>query len=306
MNEIQVFNSPMFGEVRVNEDVNGDVWFCGMDVCNALGYENGRDAVATHVDRDDVAKRDVWVTTGKRSDGSDAVRKTAMTFVNESGVYSLIFGSKQERAKVFKKWVTSDVLPSIRKTGQYAMSAPSYKIEDAIARAQRWIEEQREAQKLAEENRMLNKENKVLAIENAQMKPKSDYFDDLVEAENALGFRETAKILSIPPKRFVAFLLDKKYVYRDGEKRLMPYASQVSSGLFVVKERKSHDNSWTGSQTLITTKGRELFRELFNPARVSFKNIAARKSVTQRIKNFFGFSEDGLDDGEVIQSDYAE
>lgn len=297
MDEIQVFNSPMFGEVRVNEDVNGDVWFCAMDVCNALGYENGRDAVATHVDRDDVAKRDAIDSMG---------RQQKLTFVNESGVYSLVFGSKQERAKAFKKWVTSDVLPSIRKTGQYAMSTPSYKIENAIARAQRWIEEQQEAQKLAEENRILNKENKVLAIENAQMKPKSDYFDDLVEAENALGFRETAKILSIPPKKFVAFLLGKKYVYRDGEKRLMPYASQVSSGLFVVKERKSHDNSWTGSQTLITTKGRELFRELFNPARISFKNIAAHKSVAQRIKNFFGFNEDELEDVEVVQSDYAE
>lgn len=297
MNKIQVFNSPMFGEVRVNEDVNGDVWFCGMDVCNALGYENGRDAVATHVDRDDVAKRYAIDSMG---------RQQQLTFINESGVYSLIFGSKQERAKAFKKWVTSDVLPSIRKTGQYAMSTPSYKIENAIARAQRWIEEQQEAQKLAEENRILNKENKVLAIENAQMKLKSDYFDDLVEAENALGFRETAKILSIPPKKFVTFLLDKKYVYRDGEKRLMPYASQVSSGLFVVKERKSHDNSWAGSQTLITTKGRELFRELFSPVRISFKNIAARKSITQRIKNFFGFSEDELDGGEVLQSDYAE
>lgn len=296
MNEIQVFNSPMFGEVRVNEDVNGDVWFCGMDVCNALGYENGRKAVADHVDKEDVTKRYTLTEGGNQQ----------LTFVNESGVYSLIFGSKQDRAKAFKKWVTSDVLPSIRKTGQYAMSTPSYKIENAIARAQRWIEEQQEAQKLTEENRILNKENKVLVIENAQMKPKSDYFDDLVEAENALGFRETAKILSIPPKKFVAFLLDKKYVYRDGEKRLMPYASQVSSGLFVVKERKSHDNSWTGSQTLITTKGRELFRELFDPARISFKNIAVHKSVTQRIKNFFGFSEDKLDDGEVLQPDYTE
>lgn len=300
MDEIQVFNSPMFGEVRVNEDVNGDVWFCLADVCRVLDLKNPSD-VKTRLQ-----KRGVATTEGSHFNQHGGVIVQPMTFINEANLYRCIFQSRKAEAEKFQDWVTDDVLPSIRKTGQYAMFTPSYKIENAIARAQRWIEEQQEAQKLAEENRILNKENKVLAIENAQMKPKSDYFDDLVEAENALGFRETAKILSIPPKKFVAFLLDKKYVYRDGEKRLMPYASQVSSGLFVVKERKSHDNSWTGSQTLITTKGRELFRELFNPARISFKNIAAHKSVAQRIKNFFGFNEDELENVEVVQSDYAE
>ena len=300
MDEIQVFNSPMFGEVRVNEDVNGDVWFCLADVCAALGIVNNRNINSR------LRQRGVHTVDTPTQNQFGAVVMQPMTFINEANLYHCIFQSRKAEAEKFQDWVTDDVLPSIRKTGQYAMSTPSYKIENAIARAQRWIEEQQEAQKLAEENRILNKENKVLAIENAQMKPKSDYFDDLVEAENALGFRETAKILSIPPKKFVAFLLDKKYVYRDGEKRLMPYASQVSSGLFVVKERKSHDNSWTGSQTLITTKGRELFRELFNPARISFKNIAAHKSVAQRIKNFFGFNEDELEDVEVVQSDYAE
>lgn len=122
MNEIQIFDNPQFGEIRILSDENNEPWFCGADVCNALGYTNPRKAIADHVDEGDVTKRDTPTTSGVQT----------MTFVNESGLYSLIFGSKLDNAKVFKKWVTSEVLPSIRKTGTYISpnAAANAKLQD--------------------------------------------------------------------------------------------------------------------------------------------------------------------------------
>ena len=120
MNDIKIFNHPVFGQVRVIDDsASGELLFCANDVTHALEYANGRKAVADHVDSRDILKRDMGVVTGKKADGTDAYQTVITTFINESGVYSLIFSSKQERAKEFKHWVTSEVLPSIRKTGQY-------------------------------------------------------------------------------------------------------------------------------------------------------------------------------------------
>ena len=120
MDAVKVFNHPVFGQVRVIDDnASGELLFCANDVTHALEYANGRKAVADHVDSRDILKRDMGVVTGKKADGTDAYQTVNTTFINESGVYSLIFSSKQERANEFKHWVTSEVLPSIRKTGQY-------------------------------------------------------------------------------------------------------------------------------------------------------------------------------------------
>ena len=120
MDAVKVFTHPVFGQVRVIDDnASGELLFCANDVTHALEYANGRKAVADHVDSRDILKRDMGVVTGKKADGTDAYQTVNTTFINESGVYSLIFSSKQERAKEFKHWVTSEVLPSIRKTGQY-------------------------------------------------------------------------------------------------------------------------------------------------------------------------------------------
>lgn len=106
--------------------------FCANDVTNALEYSNGRDAISRHVDIRDVVKHDMGVVTGKKADGTDAYQTVVTTFINESGVYSLIFSSKQERAKEFKHWVTSEVLPSIRKTGQYSANAASTTLNEQL------------------------------------------------------------------------------------------------------------------------------------------------------------------------------
>lgn len=110
MNELQIFNSPEFGEIRT-VTVDHEPWFVGKDAAEALGYSNTRDAISKHVDEEDkgVAKRD---TLGGTQD---------MVIINESGLYALIFGSNLPTAKRFKHWVTSEVLPSLRKTGTYTM-----------------------------------------------------------------------------------------------------------------------------------------------------------------------------------------
>lgn len=133
MDAVKVFTHPVFGQVRVIDDnASGELLFCANDVTNALGYSNGRDAISRHVDIRDVVKHDMGVVTGKKADGTDAYQTVVTTFINESGVYSLIFSSKQERAKEFKHWVTSEVLPSIRKTGQYSANAASTTLNEQL------------------------------------------------------------------------------------------------------------------------------------------------------------------------------
>lgn len=112
MNELKIFNSPEFGQVRTIT-LDGEPWFVGKDVADALGYSNSRDALARHVDDED--KTSVVIP----DTGSNYKSKT--TLINESGLYSLVLSSKLPTAKQFKHWVTSDVLPTIRKTGKYAV-----------------------------------------------------------------------------------------------------------------------------------------------------------------------------------------
>lgn len=109
MEEIRIFNNPDFGDVRTVM-IDGEPWFVGKDVANALGYSRERDAISNHVDKDDAVKHGVTDSMG---------REQQTTIINESGLYSLIFGSKLDSAKKFKRWVTSEVLPTLRKTGGY-------------------------------------------------------------------------------------------------------------------------------------------------------------------------------------------
>ncbi len=125
MNDIKIFESSIFGQIRTLGTSDNPL-FCAVDVCNALGYSNGRDAISRHVDREDVVKCDCLTNRGIQS----------MSFVNESGLYALIFGSKQERAKEFKSWVMREVLPSIRKTGSYSVNNT---FKDRVEGAMVWV-----------------------------------------------------------------------------------------------------------------------------------------------------------------------
>lgn len=113
MNELMIFKNERFGSIRTTE-INDEVWFVGKDVAEALGYTNPSKAISDHVNEDDKLNNDSLLSLGQRGGW----------LINESGVYSLIFGSKLESAKDFKHWVTKEVLPSLRKTGSYTLTMP--------------------------------------------------------------------------------------------------------------------------------------------------------------------------------------
>ena len=126
MNELQIFESPEFGQVRTVV-IENEPWFVGKDVANILGYANTKDAISSHVEEDDK-------TIIQRSENTTLeIPNRGLTFINESGLYSLIFSSKLPNAKKFKRWVTSEVLPTIRKHGMYATEELLYNPDVAIA-----------------------------------------------------------------------------------------------------------------------------------------------------------------------------
>lgn len=248
MNEIQIFNNPVFGEIRT-VTINDEPWFVGKDVAQVLGYSNTRDALNKHVnseDRNTVAFHDG--TAGNPN----------QTIINESGLYSLILSSKLPTAKEFKRWVTSEVLPSIRKHGAYM--TPEI-LQAAILNPDTMIQLCQQLKAEQDKNRALQVVNSQLTVDNQIMQPKADYFDELVERNTLTNFRETAKELDVPPKKFVEFLLSKKYIYRDKKGKLQPYEAK-NNGLFEVKETFNEKTQWSGTQTLVTPKGRETFRLL--------------------------------------------
>lgn len=253
MGELQIFKNDEFGEIRTVE-ISGEPWFVGKDVAEILGYTNPNEAIQDHVDDDEKLNSkmlsSVKIDLGQRGGW----------LINESGLYSLILSSKLPNAKAFKKWVTSEVLPSIRKHGGYISGQAEMSPEELMARALQV------AQKTLDEREarisLLTAENSVLTVEKQMLQPKADYFDELVDRNLLTNFRETAKQLSIKQNDFVNFLLEKKYIYRDKRGKLMPYADR-NTGLFEIKECFNEKTQWCGTQTLITPKGRETFRLLY-------------------------------------------
>nr|DAG46614.1 MAG TPA: hypothetical protein [Caudoviricetes sp.] len=247
MNDIQIFNNPEFGEIRTIEQ-NGEPWFVGKDVALALGYSDSTDALKKHVD-------DVDKQLFKPGDSPTLkMSNYGAYFINESGLYSLCFSSKLEGAKRFKRWVTSEVLPSIRKNGGYLAGQDQLTPEELMAKALLYANKT-----LAERDARISE----LTVQNQTLLPKAEYFDDLVDRNLLTSFRETAKEFVVPPKKFVNWLIEKKYVYRDGKGKLLPREDKKNEGLFEVKEAKNDKTKWSGVQTLITPKGRETFRLLY-------------------------------------------
>lgn len=155
-NQIQVFSSPQFGEIRTIE-VDGTPYFVGNDVAAALGYEKPRNAIARYVDSEDALKRGgVSKTTNQY--GVTTEQNVEMTYINESGVYALVFGSKLPTAKAFKRWVTSEVLPSIRKSGGYSLETPLSPAELILRQSQLLVENERKMQELESKQKVLESE----------------------------------------------------------------------------------------------------------------------------------------------------
>lgn len=247
MEELKLFNNPEFGTIRV-VTIEGEPWLVGKDVAEALRYANPRKALDDHVDTEDKMQGDG--VTIRDSIG----REQHPTIINESGLYSLVLSSKLPTAKKFRRWVTSEILPSIRKTGGYIHGQQELSPEELMAKALLVAQKTLEAR---------DKRIADLSSQNELMKPKADYFDRLVDRNTLTNFRETAKQFGIAPKKFVSFLVENKFIYRDKRGRLLPTEGK-NDGLFEVKECVNDKNKWSGTQTLITPKGREVLRLLLN------------------------------------------
>lgn len=245
MNELKVFENPTFGQVRTVE-IDNEPWFVGRDVAKALGYgddgKSATNAVSRHVDAEDKGVTEIVTPGGKQN----------ITIINESGLYSLILSSKLPGAKEFKRWITHEVIPSIRKTGGYIKGQETMTPEELMAKALMVAQ-----QTLADREARISQ----LTVDKAIMQPKADYFDELVERGLLTNFRETAKQLGIPPKKFVNWLIEHKYLYRDKKGKLLAYENK-NNGLFELKECVNERTQWAGVQTLVTPKGRETFRLL--------------------------------------------
>ena len=203
MNEIKIFDNPEFGKVRTME-INGEPYFVGKDVAEILGYNNTKDAIATHVDADD---RTVIQRSGNTT---LELPNRGLTVINESGLYSLILSSKLPKAKEFKRWVTSEVLPSIRKHGAYAvdelLNDPEFAIKTFTA-----LKEERA------KNRQLTD---TVAIQNqqiAELQPKASYYDVVLNCKDVISISKISKDYGKSAQWLNEYLHKKKVQFKQGD-----------------------------------------------------------------------------------------
>lgn len=211
-----------------------------------------------HKDNPDKAINDHCRAITKRSTPISG-KMQDINFIPEGDLYRLIVNSKLPTAEQFETWVFDEVLPTIRKHGTYMTPET---LEQALLNPDTIIKIATALKEEQDKNKALQSFNSVLTVENTIMQPKADYFDELVDRNLLTNFRETAKQLEVKEKEFIGFLLDRKYIYRDQKGKLMPYADK-NNGLFEVKETFNEKTQWSGTQTLITPKGRETFRLLY-------------------------------------------
>ena len=236
-NEIKIFENEEFGSVRTME-INGEPYFVGKDVAEILGYSKARNAIANHVDDDDKKVAPIQGDLGGIQE---------MTVINESGLYSLIMSSRLPNAKRFKHWVTSEILPAIRKTGSYSIQSKpdSYTIEDPIERAKRWIEEQ--------------EEKKALEVKIEAQKPLVEYAEHIQASKDVIDMKSMAKLASkngvkIGRNKLFAFLRERGILDKDN----IPYASYMDREWFEVVESTytfSNGDEKITKTTLVKPKG---------------------------------------------------
>lgn len=241
-NKIEVFKNEQFGSVRTTL-INDEPWFVGKDVTDILGYTNSRDALAKRVDDED------------KKDGvaiCDSIGRTQYPiFINESGLYSLILSSKLPSAKAFKRWITHEVIPTIRKTGGYMTDSLLAQIQNNPAVIYEFANAL-----ITERSR-----SKMLEQQLTIAKPKADYYDAFINPDDCTNIRTTAKELKIPERKFVQFLLKERFLFRSPSGQLLPYNKKSNEGLFIVRDFVTY--AFTGSQTYFTPKGKDVIRLLY-------------------------------------------
>ena len=177
-----VFENPEFGKILTQTDENGEPWFCAKDVCDVLGYKRARCAVAQLVNPHDAVKHSAWVVTGIKKDGSEAKRWSKMIFVNESGFYALVLGSKLPTAVKFKNWVTSEVLPQIRKTGGYIPLQQGESDEETIRHAEEILRATlKEKENLLKNQQVqIEQQKKLIGEQDTEIRRLNDVVDEQV------------------------------------------------------------------------------------------------------------------------------
>ena len=241
MNQIQIFQNQEFGAIRTMSNEQGDVMFCAKDVCDALGYNNSRDALRKHVERGDVAKCDTPTSSGNQ----------LMTFTNESGLYSLILSSKLDSAKRFKHWVTSEVLPAIRKQGGYMVAKQGESDEVIMARALQIL------------HATVQRKNEQIA----KLQPKADYMDEVLDSVSCITTTQIAKELGMSAQELNRRLCELRIQYWQSGQYML-YADYARMGL-----AKSRTCTHTTSSGVVLTevylvwteRGREFIHQLLDP-----------------------------------------
>lgn len=256
MNEIKIFNNPLFGEVRVFI-VNNEPWFVGKDVALLLGYAKPENALSTHVDDED--------KTITLIQGTGSNYKSNTTIINESGMYSLVFGSRLKTAKEFKHWVTSDVLPSIRKTGGYIATTQEDTPELIMARALQVAQAT-----INKHQRMLEQANERIALQDTQLKqqaPKVKYVDDVLQSVNTYTSTQMSKELGLREAEQLHKILKEKGVMFKQSGQWMLTAKYCEHGYTKPRTHQFTRNDGsvgTSTTTVWTEKGRVFLHDMFN------------------------------------------
>jgi prophage antirepressor-like protein len=257
---VQVFSSSEFGQVRTVQ-IDGEPWLVGKDVAEALGYTDINHTIVDHVDEEDRVNS----KTQGQIDPEFGQRGTWL--INESGLYALVLSSKLPAAKKFKRWITSEVLPSIRKTGSYsAISMDSYMIADPVKRAEKWIEEQKAAAAVIAE-----KDSTI-----AMLAPKAEMADDLLDHDGLYKIGDVAKSLAIKEygRNNLFRLLYRRRVLINSSQ---VYQTYVNRGYFKQIEQPYTDQR-TGEKK-IGTAVRATYSGIAYIKRLILNDIEAREAI---------------------------
>lgn len=250
MNDLQLFQNPEFGRVRIVE-VSGEAWMVGKDVAEALGHTNPQRAIREYVDSEDKGVTEI-VTPGGTQE---------MTIINESGLYSLVLSSKLPNARKFRRWVTTEVLPTVRKHGAYMTPET---LQAAILNPDTMIQ-------LCQQLKAEQEHSRQLEAENAAMLPKAVFADAVSASKSSILVGELAKLLrqngvDTGEKRLFHWLRQNGYlIKRNGADHNMPTQRSIEQGLFVIKETTvcHADGHTTISKTpKVTGKGQQYFVNL--------------------------------------------
>ena len=242
MKEIQIFHHEMFGDIRTMTDEQGETWFVGKDVAEALGYKNAPDAISKHVDEEDKG------TIAIR----DSAFETRAIIINESGLYSLVLSSKLPQAKEFKRWVTSEVLPQIRKTGGYIPT------KDADGRPLTDLEIVCLAFKI--QQRTIEEQHKLID----ELAPKAEYADEVLDSVSCYTTTQIAKEMDMTVHDLTQLLLDRRVMYRQSGQYLL-YADYARKGYARSRTHSHYDSEGmmrTRSYLVWTEKGRRMIHRM--------------------------------------------